>query len=116
MPLGLLIGLLHDVEVQFKGGMPVQAEEILFSKQMAVGGRGGVGGGEQAAQQRQGVAQGGACSVGLTVRPQQGRQFAARVHATFDRQVEQQGLCLAQGKGQAAALMIYFGRAEHGQT
>src|SRR5205085_8769023 len=90
-PLGLVIGLLHDIEVQFKRGLRVQAEAILFGKQMAVRGSRGVGGSEQAAQQRQGVAQGGACSVGLTVRPQQGRQFAARVQTPFDRQVEQQG-------------------------
>jgi len=108
-----VIGLLHDVEVQFKGGMRVQAEEILLTEQMAVRGSRGVRGGEQAAQQRQGVAQGGARSMGLTVRPQQGREFAARVHTPFDRQVEQQGLRLAQGKREAAAVMIHFGRAEH---
>jgi len=38
------------------------------------------------------------------------------MHASFDRQVEQQGLRLAQGKGEAAAVMKYFGCAEHGQT
>jgi len=99
VPLGLPVGLLHDVQVQFKGGMRVQAEQILFSKQMAVRGRGGVEGGEQAAQHHESIAQGGACTVGCTVGPQEGRQFAAGVHAPFDRQVEQQGLCLAQGKG-----------------
>ncbi len=72
--------------------------------------------GEQTAQQHQGVAQGGAGIVGLTVGPQEGRQFAAGVHAPFDCQVEQQGLGLAQGKGEAAFVMHHFGRAEYGQT
>jgi len=53
---------------------------------------------------------------GLTVRPEQGGQFAAGMHAAFDRQVEQQGLRLAQGKREAAAVMKHFGRPEHGQT
>jgi hypothetical protein len=88
-PLGLLVGLLHDVQVQFKGDMRVQAEQILFSKQMAVRGRGGVGVGEQAAQQHESIAQGGAGSAGLTIGPQEGRQFAAGVHTPFDRQIEQ---------------------------
>jgi hypothetical protein len=81
---------------------------------MGVLGRSGVGVGEQAAQQPQGIAQGPARIGGLTVRPEQGGQFAAGMHAAFDRQVEQQRLCLAQGKAEAAAVMIHFRRAEHG--
>jgi len=38
------------------------------------------------------------------------------MHAAFDRQVEQQGLRLMQGKAEAAAVMKHFGRAEHAQT
>jgi len=38
------------------------------------------------------------------------------MHAAFDRQVEQQGLRLAQGKGETASVMKHFGRAEDGQT
>jgi len=33
--------------------------------------------------------------------------------AAFDRQIEQQGLRLAQGKAQAALVMKHFGRTEH---
>ncbi len=72
--------------------------------------------GEQAAQQRQGIAQGRASSVGLTVGPQKGRQLAAGMQASFDRQVEQQSLRLAQGKGEAAFIMKHFRSAEYGQT
>jgi hypothetical protein len=36
------------------------------------------------------------------------------MQAPFDRQVEQQGLRLAQGKREAAAIMKHFGRAEYG--
>ena len=54
--------------------------------------------------------------MGLTVRPQQGGQFATRMHAAFDCQVEQQGQRLAQGKGEATAVMKHFWWAEHGQT
>ena len=66
-PPGLLVGLLHHIQVQFEGGMRVQAEQVLFSKQMAVRSRGI---GEQAAQQRDGVAQGLARIGRLAVGPQ----------------------------------------------
>jgi hypothetical protein len=36
------------------------------------------------------------------------------VQAAFDRQVEQHGVHLAQGKGETAAVMKDFWRAEHG--
>ena len=88
-PPGLLVGLLHHLQVQFERGMRVQAQQLLFSKQMAVRSRRGVG--EEAAQQGEGIAQDGAGIVGLTVGPQQSRQLAAEVHAAFDGQVEQQG-------------------------
>jgi hypothetical protein len=114
VPLGLPVGVLHDVQVQLEGSLRVQAEQMLFSKQMAVRRSRRIEIGEQVAQQGQGVAQGLARIVGLTVGPQQGRQFAAGVHAPFDRQVEQQSLCLAQGKHEATAVMHLFGRAEHG--
>ncbi len=116
VPLGRSVGLLHHVEVQLAGGVPVQADQVTLMAQMAVRGRGGVGVVEQAAQQHKGVAQGGARRGGRTIGPEEGRQFAARVHAPFDCQVEQQGLGLAQGKGEAAFVMHHFGRAEYGQT
>ncbi len=115
-PLGLVVGLLHHVEIQLEGSLRVQAEQVTLMAQMAVRGSRGLGVVEQAAQQQKGVAQGGARSGGLTIGPEEGRQFAAGVHAPFDCQVEQQGLCLAQGKGEAAAVMKRFRRAEHGQT
>src|SRR5438876_11498434 len=58
--------------------------------------------GEQAAQQRDGVAQGLTRISRLAVGPQQSSELAAGMHAPFDRQVEQQSLRLAQGKGEAA--------------
>ena len=113
-PLGRFPGALHHVEVPFQRRLRVQAQQLLLLEQMAVPGRRGVG--QQAAQQGQGVAQGIARSGGFTVGPQQGGQFTAGVHASFDRQVEQQGFGLAQGKAQAALVMKHFGRAEHGQA
>ncbi len=89
---------------------------MLLTEQMAVLGSSGVGVGQQAAQQGESVAQGGAPIRGVAVGPQEGSQLAARVQATFDGQVEQQGLRLAQGKGEATAVMKHFGRAEYGQT
>ena len=114
--MGLLIGLLHHVEVQLVGGMRVQAKQLMFTEQMAMRRSRRIKIGEQAAQQRQGVTQGRARTLGLTVGPQQGGQFATGMQAAFDRQVEQQGLRLAQGKAEAAAIMIHFGRAEHVQA
>ncbi|MFL5592347.1 MAG: hypothetical protein ACJ8DI_32515 [Ktedonobacteraceae bacterium] len=106
---------MYHLQIQLDGRLRVQAEQVTRTQQMAVRGSRGVGVGEQRAQQGQGVAQGGARSGGRTVGPEEGRQFAAGVQAPFDRQVEQQGLCLVQGKGEAAAFMHHFGRAEHGQ-
>src|SRR5260370_41267997 len=71
---------------------------------------------KQVAQQRNNNAQGVTRVVGLAIWPQEGRQLAARMHATFDRQVEQQGLRLAQSKRETPAVMKHFGSAEHGQT
>ncbi len=88
----------------------------MLNEQVAVLGRRGVGIGEQAAQQGKGVAQVLARIGGLTVGPQQRRQLAPRMQAPLHRQVEQQGLRLAQGKGEAAAVMHHFRWAEHGQT
>jgi hypothetical protein len=116
VPLGLVIGLLHHLQVQRQRGLRIQAQQLLFTEQMAVRRSRRIEIGEQAAQQRQGVAQGLASIMGLTVGPQQSRQFAAGMQAAFNCHVEQQGLRLAQGKGEAAAVMIHFGRAEHGQT
>ena len=96
--------------------MRVQAKQLMLTEQVGVLGSRGVGVGEQAAQQRNGVAQGCARIVGLTIGPQEGGQLAARMHAAFDRQVDQQGLCLAQGKGETASVMKHFGRAEDGHT
>jgi hypothetical protein len=110
--LGLFEGQLHHVEVPFQRSLRVQTEQLLFSKQM--GRRVGVV--EQAAQQGQGVAQGGSCLMGSTIRPQQGSELAPWVHAPFDRQIEQQGLRLAQGKAEAVAVVKDFWWAEHGQT
>ena len=115
-PLGRGVGLLHHRQVQLEGSPWVQAELVTFTDQMAVHGRGSVGVGEQCAQQGNRVAQGRATIVGRTVGPQEGRQLAAGVRAPFDRQVEQQGLGLAQGKGEAGAVVHHFGWAEHGQT
>ena len=70
----------------------------MLTEQMAVLGRRGVGVSEQAAQQGKGVAQRLASDIGLTVGPQERSQFAAGMHAPFDRQVEQQGLALRKGK------------------
>jgi hypothetical protein len=38
------------------------------------------------------------------------------MHASFDRQVEQQGLRLAQGKAEADFVVKHFGWAEYGQA
>jgi hypothetical protein len=38
------------------------------------------------------------------------------MHTAFDRQVEQQGLCLAQGKSEASVIMKDFRGAEHRET
>ena len=70
-PPGLLVGLLHHVQVQFEGGMQVQAEQVTFTAQMAVPGKRGFVIAEQAAQQRQGVAQGRTSIVGFAVGPQE---------------------------------------------
>jgi len=68
------------------------------------------------AQQCNGVAQGSASFVGLTIVPEERIQGAPGMHAPFDCQVEQQGLRFAQGKRKAASAMKHFGSAEHGQT
>ena len=115
-PLGLVPGLLHHIEIQLQRGMRIQAKQLMFTEQMTVRRSRRIKIGEQAAQQRQGVAQGRARTLGLTVGPQQGGQFATGMQAAFDRQVEQQGLRLAQGKAQAPAVMIHFGWAEHVQA
>jgi hypothetical protein len=81
-----------------------------------MGGRRGLWIAEQVTQQRNGVTQGGASFVRLTVGPQERVQLAPVMHAPLDRQVEQQGLRFAQGKGEAAAVMKDFGRAEYVQT
>ncbi len=78
--------------------------------------RRGVRVGEQAAQQRNSVAQGSACIVGLTVRPQERGELATGMQTSFDRQVEQQSLRLAQGEGEAAFVVKDFWWAEHGQS
>jgi hypothetical protein len=52
--------------------------------------------------------------MGLTVGPQEGSQFAAGMQAPFDREVEQQSQCLAQGKREATFVMNHFWSAEHG--
>src|SRR5258707_15719899 len=85
--------------------MRVQAKHLMLNEQMAVLGRRSVGVSEQAPQQRKGGAQTRTSSVGLTIGPKEGSQLAAGMHAAFDRQVEQQGLRLAQGKGEAVAGM-----------
>ncbi len=72
VPLGLVIGLLHHLQVQLARGVLVQAEQVTLTVQMAVRGRGGVGVGEQRAQQGKGVAQGRAPILRRTVGPQQG--------------------------------------------
>jgi hypothetical protein len=113
-PLGRFPGALHHVEVPFQRRLRVQAQQLRLQEQVAVSGRRGVG--QQAAQEGQGVAQGIARSGGLAVGPEQGGQLTAGVHASFDRQVEQQGFGLAQGKAQAALVMEHFWRAEHGQA
>jgi hypothetical protein len=114
--LGLVPGALHHVQVQFAGSLRVQAEQLTLTYQMAVLGRRSGRRGEQVAQQGKGVAQGLTSNLGLTVRPQQGGQFAAGMHAPLNGQVEQQSLRLAQRKGEAAFIMKHFGRAKHGQT
>ncbi len=83
---------------------------------MGMVGRRGIWIAEQATQQRNGVTQGGASFVRLTVRPQECVQLAPLMHTPLDRQVEQQGLRFAQGKGEAVAVMKGFGRAKHVQT
>ena len=83
---------------------------------MGMGGRRGLWIAEQATQQRNGVPQGGAGFVRLTVGPQECVQLAPLMHAPLDRQVEQQGLRFAQGKGEAVTIMKDFGRAEYVQT
>jgi hypothetical protein len=115
-PLGRCVSLLHHVQVQFQWSLRVQAEQLMRTVQMAVPARRGVVVSEQAAQQGQGIAQGRARIVGLAVGPQQGGELAAGMQTAFDRQVEQQGLRLAQGKREVAAIMNHCGRAEHGQT
>ena len=111
----LLVHLLHHVQVQFEGGLWVQAEQVaLTEEQMAVLGSRGLGGDEESAQGDERVAQGDAPLWWPAVWPQEGGQLAAGVYTTFDRQVEQQGLGLAQGKGEAAAVMKYLWWAEHG--
>jgi hypothetical protein len=112
--LGRAVGLLHQRQVQLQRRLRVQTDQLPLTEQMGVLGRSGVGVGEQAAQQPNGIAQGPARIGGLTVRPEEGGQFAAGMHAAFDRQVEQQRLCLAQGKAEAAAVMKDFRRAEYG--
>jgi len=67
--LGLLPGPLHHVQVQIQRSLRIQAEKLMLSEQMAVLGRSGVG--EQAAQQRNGVAQSRARIVGITIRPKE---------------------------------------------
>ncbi|OLD84402.1 MAG: hypothetical protein AUF64_01825 [Chloroflexi bacterium 13_1_20CM_54_36] len=109
-------GLLHHIEIQLQRGMRIQAKQLMFTEQMTVRRSRRIKIGEQAAQQRQGVAQGRARTLGLTVGPQQGGQFAAGMHAALDRQVEQQGLRLAQGKGEAMVMMKHFWGAEHAHT
>src|SRR5260221_41374 len=94
----------------------IQAEQVARTLQIAVLGSRGVRVDEESAQGYKSGAQGGAPLLGPTVRPQEGGQLAAGVHAAFDRQVEQQGLGLAQGKGEAAAITKYFWWAEHGQS
>ena len=103
---------LHEVQIQLQGGVRVQPEQFARTLQMAVLRRGRVVL-EQIAQQAQSIAQGLARIGRLAVGPQQSRQLGARVQAPFDRQIEQQGLRLAQGKAEAAAVMNHFGRAEH---
>jgi hypothetical protein len=113
-PLGLVPGALHHVQVQVAGSPRVQAEQLTLTEQMAVLGWRSGRHGEQVTQQGKGVAQGLTSDLGLTVRPQERGQFAARLHAPLDRQVEQQGLRLAQGKGEAASIMYHFRRSQHG--
>ncbi len=112
--LGRGVGLLHHHQVQLERHLRVQTDQISLTEQMGVLSRSGVGVGEQAAQQPKGIAQGPARIRRIAVGPQQGGELAAGMHAPFDRQVEQQGLRLAQGKREAAAVMIHFGWAEHG--
>src|SRR6266700_904585 len=108
MQLRLLPGVLHHVQTQ--------AECILLTEQMAGLGSGGVEGDEESAQRHEGVAQGGASRLGPAVGPQEGGQLAAGVHTAFNRQVKQQGLRLAQVKGEASAIKKYLWWAEHGQS
>src|SRR5260370_27151166 len=63
-------GLLHYLQVQLQWGLRVQAEQLMLTEQMAVLGSSVV---EQAAQQRKGVAQGGARIVEFAIGPQQRR-------------------------------------------
>jgi hypothetical protein len=114
--LGLFPGLLHHIEIQLQRGTRIQAKQLMLTEQVAVRSRRGVGVGEQAAQQGNSVAQVLTRIGGLTVGPQQRRQLAARMQAPLHHQVEQQGLRLAQGKAEAAAVMHHFRWAEHGQA
>src|SRR5260221_5847346 len=113
---GLVVRLVQHVQIQFQWSLWIQAKQVARTLQMAVLGSRGVRVDEESAQGYKSAAQGGAPLLGPTVRPQEGGQLAAGVHAAFDRQVEQQGLGLAQGKGEAAAITKYFWWAEHGQS
>src|SRR5258708_35178805 len=88
----------------------------MQTQHMDMVGRRGLWIAEQATQQRNGVPQGGASFVRLTVGPQERVQLAPLMHAPLDRQVEQQGLRFAQGKGEAVVATKNIGGAEHRQT
>jgi len=92
----------------------VQAEQIMQTQQMGMGGRRGLWIAKQATQQRNGVAQGGASFARLTIGPQERVQLAPLMHAPLDRQVEQQGLRFAQGKGEAVAVIDHSLVIDHG--
>src|SRR5438132_14092775 len=96
--------------------MRIQAKELMFTEQMTVRRSRGIGTREQVTQQCQGIAQALESIGRLTVGPEQGGQLAAGMHATFDPQVKQQGLRLAQGKRETTAMMKNSGRAEHRKT
>src|SRR5947207_15181870 len=55
-----------------------------------------------------GVEQGSANFVGLTIGPEERIQVAPGMHAAFDCQVKQQGLRFAQGKRKADRLLYRF--------
>src|SRR5258708_9903239 len=88
----------------------------MQTQHMDMVGRRGLWIAEQATQQRNGVTQGSASFVRLTVRPQERVQLAPLMHAPLNRQVEQQGLRFAQGKGEAGGGMKDFGWGAHAQT